>query len=216
MPSFAIKQISPTVFRVTVFPPVFEPVIKRDLKFSPNSKSFLTKFSLFLIRGWNIECNFIIFLSVIIAGVEFVLIEYFAFAKIKSASFIELYEILSSFLILWNSEDSSAIIFSISASILHSIALILLFILTKISGSIKNVWLLAETSWTIPLTFDLSLAFTWKQVLPILSVTIVSCRYDVKFESFNKLSIVFLRFWICAFNDVLKFKSSTVASSLIL
>ena len=43
-PHWAIRVIRPRVFRVTVFPPVFGPVITRVSNRSPNSRSLATAF----------------------------------------------------------------------------------------------------------------------------------------------------------------------------
>ena len=83
-PEHAIQVKSPTVFNVTVFPPVFGPVINNVEKSFPKVKVIGTTVSL-LIKGCLAFFKFISFLFEtlgIIASIDFA---YFAFANIKSS-----------------------------------------------------------------------------------------------------------------------------------
>ena len=137
-PAFVISVKSPAVLRATVFPPVLEPVIKRELYVLPSSKSFSTIFSTFPIKsGCRMACISRIFCSQICAGVDFVRMEYFALAKMKSSSLTIFCTSVNSFFMFKNSFVNSHKIRSISAFISTSIWRILLFIGTNTDGSIK-------------------------------------------------------------------------------
>ena len=77
----AVKR--PTVFRVTVFPPVFGPVITNVLKDVPSSSEIGTAF-LGSKRGCLASFKIICFWVLIIGVIPLILLEYLALAKAKS------------------------------------------------------------------------------------------------------------------------------------
>ena len=115
IPDCAISVSSPTVFSVTVFPPVLGPVIS----------SVVYSFPILMLigtavcgsnSGWMAFCKLIIFSLFICGWFELVCFEYFAFANMKSNRMIRLYVFSRSGVISKNSDDSFCNIFSISIS----------------------------------------------------------------------------------------------------
>ena len=82
-PLHAIRQSNPTVFKVTVFPPVFGPVISKLENLSPKVTVIGTTLEA-SIKGCLADSRLIIFSSLILGVIPFISLEYFALAKIKS------------------------------------------------------------------------------------------------------------------------------------
>ena len=82
-PKHAIKHSNPTVFKVTVFPPVFGPVIINDLKSFPRFISIGTTES-FEIKGCLACFKSINFSVLMIGSTPSIALEYDALANIKS------------------------------------------------------------------------------------------------------------------------------------
>ena len=145
IPHKAISVSKPIVFKDTVFPPVFGPVITKISKLVPNSMSVGTTFSLF-INGCLDFFKLIIPSLFIIGKLAFILYASCAFAKTTSNST----QLLK--LDIMPSENSpasldrSASIFSISAASLALNTLISLFNSTTEIGSINTVAPLADES----------------------------------------------------------------------
>ena len=83
-PLQAIAVKRPTVFNVTVFPPVFGPVITKVLNVVPNSSEIGTAFS-WSKSGCFASFKMICFCVFILGVIPWIAFEYLAFAKAKSS-----------------------------------------------------------------------------------------------------------------------------------
>ena len=83
IPDNAIAVNNPTVFNVTVFPPVFGPVINKTEYVLPIVRLIGTATDL-SINGWVAFTKLIILSELIFGQLHSDCLEYFAFAKIKS------------------------------------------------------------------------------------------------------------------------------------
>ena len=174
-PDCPMRVSRPTVFRETVLPPVFGPVITSRSNSSPRRISIGTTFFL-LIRGWRAFLRLMRPSSLKTGSLAFISIASVALAKIKSNWTISsrLSEIAScSVAICWL---RSARITSISFCSWSSSSRMSLFNLTTDIGSIKSVEPVEDWSWIIPGTCPLYSALTGMQYLPFRIVMTESCR----------------------------------------
>ena len=158
-PEHAIQVKSPTVFNVTVFPPVFGPVINNVEKSFPKVSVIGTMVSL-LIKGCLAFLNVISFLFETLGIIASIVFAYFAFANIKSS-----FPIISKFSFIWdiigtNNLVSSDNIFSISMFSSFTNSCISLFISKTDNGSINTVEPAFETSWINPFIDERYSSFT--------------------------------------------------------
>ncbi len=137
-PLQAIAHNKPTVFKVTVFPPVLGPVITKVEKSFPKLIEMGTTL-LKSIKGWRAFIRLISFFRFILGVIPLISREYFALAKIKSKLPIKLISFFISSIYGKNREDNFINIFSISISSSIFNLLRLLFNSNIEIGSINTV-----------------------------------------------------------------------------
>ena len=219
-PEHAIHVKSPTVFNVTVFPPVFGPVINKVEKSFPKDKVIGTTVSL-EIKGCLAFFKIISFLSETIGIIAFIDFANLAFANIKSS-----FPIISTSSFSWdiigtNNWLNSNNILSISIFSLFNNSCISLFISNTASGSIKTVEPAFETSCIKPLTEERYSSFMGITKRSLRIVMIGSWMYLLYEEeciiSFNLLLIScskFFFFLLIEYNSLDALSSITFSSNI--
>ena len=158
IPAWFIRISSPAVFKATVFPPVFGPVITKVLYVLPAWISNGTTFSGSIkgCRPWRISITPALFIS---ADKQSYSTDIAALAKIKSNLDKYFWLRIKSRALRPVSAESSFKILRISSLSCASSSLIVLLMSTTTCGSIKRVAPDAEVSWTIPGKLD---RYSWR------------------------------------------------------
>ena len=199
-PACPINCKSPRVFKHTVFPPVFGPVITKSRKFSPIWMEIGTTLS-FGIKGCRASKSFNFFSFSKPGLTPSIFFPSFAFAKTKSK-----WERSSRFLSKTGRFGDSlrlreSNIFSTSSFSSEKSSLRLFSSCTMLKGSIKSVTPVLLSSWTMPWKAFLYSAFTGKTWRPFLRVITPSCSmerfsFKIRFSSsviFPSIPFSFLR-----------------------